>query len=222
MQRASRAEIEPRARETLALVGMAGFERRRITDLSGGEQQRVALARALAAAPRLLMLDEPLGALDRSLRDRLVTELRALFVRLGLTILFVTHDHDEAFALADRLVVMHAGRIEQIGTPTEVWQRPGNAFVARFLGWNVTDQFTGAALAVRPGAIRVTALTTATASVVSGVVIARTFRRDHFLLDVRIADEVLQVEVPLRAEHVPDVGDGVGLTLELGSGVPLD
>jgi len=123
MQRVPRAEIESRARDALTLVGMAGFEHRRITELSGGEQQRVALARALAAAPRLLMLDEPLGALDRSLRERLVTELRALFVRLGLTILFVTHDHDEAFALADRLVVMHEGRIEQMGTPTGVWQR---------------------------------------------------------------------------------------------------
>jgi thiamine transport system ATP-binding protein len=216
MQRVPRADIESRARESLLLVGMAGFEHRRITELSGGEQQRVALARALAAAPRLLMLDEPLGALDRSLRDRLVTELRALFVRLGLTILFVTHDHDEAFALADRLVVMHEGRIEQLGTPTEVWQRPGNAFVARFLGWNVTERFTGAPVAVRPRAIRVTGR-----DGVPGVVTARTFRRDHFLLDVHSADELLQVEVPLDAVHVPDVGEAVGLTLEPGTGVPL-
>ena len=136
-----RAEIETRTGAALALVGLTGFGHRRITELSGGEQQRVALARALAAAPRLLMLDEPLGALDRALRERLVTELRALFVRLGLTSLFVTHDHDEAFALADRLVVMHEGRIEQVGSPVEVWQHPANAFVARFLGWNVTGAF---------------------------------------------------------------------------------
>ena len=84
------------------------------------------------------MLDEPLGALDRALRERLVAELRALFVRLGLTTLFVTHDHDEAFALADRLVVMHAGRIEQVGTRPRCGSDPANAFVARFLGWNVT------------------------------------------------------------------------------------
>ena len=122
------------------LVGLDGFGARRVRELSGGEQQRVALARALAAEPRLLMLDEPLGALDRALRERLVAELRSLFVRLGLTTLFVTHDHDEAFALADRLVVMHEGRIEQVGTPVAVWQRPANAFVARFLGWNVTTR----------------------------------------------------------------------------------
>ena len=100
---ASRAPRSTRAHgATLALVGLAGFEHRRVRELSGGEQQRVALARALAPEPRLLMLDEPLGALDRALRERLVAELRALFVRLGLTTLFVTHDHDEAFALADR------------------------------------------------------------------------------------------------------------------------
>ena len=217
MQRVPRAELESRAMEALTLVGMAGFEHRRITELSGGEQQRVALARALAAAPRLLMLDEPLGALDRSLRDRLVTELRALFVRLGLTIVFVTHDHDEAFALADRLAVMHEGRIEQIGTPTEVWQHPGNAFVARFLGWNVTDRFTGRLVAARPDAIALTA-----DAGLPGVVAARTFRRDHFLLDVHCAEEVLRVEVPLDAAHVPEVGEAVGLRLEPGAGVSLD
>ncbi len=216
MQRMPRAEIGPRAREVLSLVGMAGFEHRRIAELSGGEQQRVALARALAAAPRLLMLDEPLGALDRSLRDRLVTELRALFVRLGLTTLFVTHDHDEAFALADRLVVMHEGRIEQVGTPTEVWHRPGNAFVARFLGWNVTEVFTGSPLALRAGEIRLAA-----PGGISGLVTARTFRRDHFLLDVTVAGEVLQVEVRLNSRSLPEVGEMVGLELDPGVGVAL-
>jgi thiamine transport system ATP-binding protein len=221
MQHVPRAELESRARAALMLVGMTGFEHRRITELSGGEQQRVALARALAAAPRLLMLDEPLGALDRALRDRLVTELRALFVRLGLTILFVTHDHDEAFALADRLVVMHEGRIEQLGTPTAVWQRPGNAFVARFLGWNVTERFTGTPVAVRPGDIRLTPSGAAPGGGVAGTVTARTFRRDHFLLDVNCADELLQVEVSLDTVRVPEVGDAVDLTLDAGTGVPL-
>ena len=141
----------PRARDALALVGLAGFEHRRVAELSGGEQQRVALARALAPAPRLLMLDEPLGALDRALRERLVAELRALFVRLGLTILFVTHDHDEAFALADRVVVMHEGRIEQVGQPgRRSGSDPANAFVAEFLGWNVTRAFGDGLVAVRP------------------------------------------------------------------------
>jgi thiamine transport system ATP-binding protein len=218
MQRLPRAEIESRAADALALVGLAGFERRRIRELSGGEQQRVALARALAAEPRLLMLDEPLGALDRALRERLVAELRALFVRLGLTTLFVTHDHDEAFALADRLVVMHAGRIEQVGTPADVWQQPANPFVARFLGWNVTRAFSATPAAVRPEAVRVVDHGH-DATTVGGEVTSRTFRRDHFLLAVRIdalADdaEPVQVEVPVDASRVPDVGDRVSVVAD--------
>jgi len=216
MQRLPRAEIDTRTRQTLDLVGLAGFEHRPIAELSGGEQQRVALARALAAQPRVLMLDEPLGALDRALRERLVAELRALFVRLGLTILFVTHDHDEAFALADRLVVMHDGRIEQTGVPTEVWRRPGNEFVARFLGWNVTRAFGDHVLAVRPDGLRL-----AGDPGVGGVVRARTFRREHFLLDVRLDaphhDEVLRVEVPLDAPRIPDVDDRVELEIAPGA-----
>jgi thiamine transport system ATP-binding protein len=222
MQRLPRDEIDRRTRDALALVGLDGFGRRRIRELSGGEQQRVALARALAAEPRLLMLDEPLGALDRALRERLVAELRALFVRLGLTTLFVTHDHDEAFALADRLVVMHAGRIEQIGTPTTVWQRPANAFVARFLGCNVTRAFSGTLSAIRPEAVRVVGH-----GPVAGEVTARTFRRDHFLLDVLVdggapPDDVLQVEVPVDAPTVLDVGARVALAADEEALVPLE
>jgi thiamine transport system ATP-binding protein len=218
MQRLPRAEIDVRTENALALVGLDGFEHRRIRELSGGEQQRVALARALAAEPRLLMLDEPLGALDRALRERLVAELRALFVRLGLTTLFVTHDHDEAFALADRLVIMHAGHIEQVGTPAAVWQRPANAFVARFLGWNVTGAFTDAPAAVRPEAVRVVEHGENHAAV-AGDVIVRTFHRDHFLLAVRVDAldgdaEPVQVEVPVDATHIPDVGDRVTLIVD--------
>ncbi|MBO8195177.1 ABC transporter ATP-binding protein [Streptomyces oryzae] len=135
----NRAETERRVAELLELVGLPGAGRRAVTALSGGEQQRVALARALAPEPKLLMLDEPLGQLDRGLRERLVVELRALFRRLGTTVLAVTHDHGEAFALADRVVVMEGGRIAQTGTPLEVWQRPASPFVARFLGFdNIT------------------------------------------------------------------------------------
>ena len=126
-----------RVTELLELVGLAGFERRAVRELSGGEQQRVALARALAPDPRLLMLDEPLGALDRVLRERLVTELGAIFDRRERTILLVTHDHEEAFALADRVVLIHEGRVEQDASAVTVWQSPANAFVAAFLGYNV-------------------------------------------------------------------------------------
>jgi thiamine transport system ATP-binding protein len=222
MQRLPRPEIDARTADALALVGLAGFERRRIRELSGGEQQRVALARALAARPRLLMLDEPLGALDRALRERLVAELRALFVRLELTTLFVTHDHDEAFALADRLVIMHAGRIEQLGTPAAVWRRPASPFVAGFLGWNVTRAFSEAPAAVRPEAVRIV-----DPGPVAGAVTARTFRRDHFRLDIRIDaldgdSEPVQVEVPVDAPRVPDVGDRVTLTVDPADLVPFD
>jgi thiamine transport system ATP-binding protein len=209
MQRVPRAEVDRRARDTLALVGLAGFEHRRVAELSGGEQQRVALARALAPAPRLQMLDEPLGALDRALRDRLVVELRDLFVRLGLSILFVTHDHDEAFSLADRVVIVHEGRIEQHGAPGVVWQRPANAFVAGFLGWNVTTAFGDGLVAVRPDRVRIGADGARTATVA-----ARTFRRDHFLLQLQLADgSPLRVAIGAEAP-VPAVGATVRLSAD--------
>ena len=120
--------------ELLALVGLAGQEHRSIGSLSGGERKRVALARALAPAPRVLLLDEPLGALDRPLHDRLVTELGDLFRTIGQTAVYVTHDVAEAFALGDRVAVMREGRVVQIAAPEELWATPGDAWVARFIG----------------------------------------------------------------------------------------
>ncbi|MDJ1132576.1 ABC transporter ATP-binding protein [Streptomyces iconiensis] len=136
MHRTGKEETGRQVAELLDMVGLPDARRRAVASLSGGEQQRVALARALAPRPKLLMLDEPLGQLDRGLRERLVVELRGLFQRLGTTVLAVTHDHGEAFALADRVVVMENGRIAQTGTPLEVWQRPASEFVARFLGFD--------------------------------------------------------------------------------------
>ncbi|HET7011316.1 MAG TPA: ABC transporter ATP-binding protein [Anaerolineales bacterium] len=129
-------EIRARVEKLLYWVGMAGYADREVETLSGGEQQRVALARALAPRPRLLMLDEPLGALDRILRERLLSELATLLRRLRQTAIYVTHDQEEAFALADRVVVMQAGRVAQIGTPSDIYRRPASTFVARFLGMN--------------------------------------------------------------------------------------
>ena len=134
MAKVPRVDATRRVDELLEMVGLQGFGQRAIDELSGGEQQRVALARALAPDPRLLLLDEPLGALDRGLRDRLVADLRDLFDRLQTTVLYVTHDQDEALTIADRLAVMREGRIVQVGTPIEVWRRPADEFVARFLG----------------------------------------------------------------------------------------
>jgi ABC-type Fe3+/spermidine/putrescine transport system ATPase subunit len=131
-----RQQIEARVAEMLDLVGLAGYDRRRVYELSGGERQRVALARSLAPSPRLLMLDEPLGALDRALRERLLDELRAILKRVGVTSVYVTHDQAEAFAIADWLVLMNGGLIEQQGPPEQVYRHPSTRFAARFLGFS--------------------------------------------------------------------------------------
>ena len=134
MQGLGRDAVAARVAEVLELVGLTGFEHRDVNQLSGGERQRVALARSLAPQPRLLMLDEPLGALDRALRERLMEELPAILRRAGVTGITVTHDQEEALALADRLVLMREGRVVQVGTPEEVYRCPASAWVARFLG----------------------------------------------------------------------------------------
>jgi ABC-type Fe3+/spermidine/putrescine transport system ATPase subunit len=135
MEQRPRGEIEARVHEMLALVSLDGYAQRSVYELSGGERQRVALARSLAPSPGLLMLDEPLGALDRSLREELMIELREILKGLGVTALYVTHDQQEAFAVADRIVVMNAGRIEQEAPPQMVHDQPASPFVARFLGF---------------------------------------------------------------------------------------
>ena len=145
-----RAQRGERVREMLELVGLPGFERRRVTTLSGGQAQRVALARALAPAPRLLLLDEPLSALDRALREQLATDVRTILRRGGTTALYVTHDQDEAMTVADRVGVMEAGRLLRLDTPQRLWADPASRKVARFLGFDVVGD-----LALAPGALRV-------------------------------------------------------------------
>ena len=132
--RASREETRARVEETLSLVQMQEFSDRKPGQLSGGQQQRVALARALILNPSVLLLDEPLGALDAKLRKVLQIELKALQEKVGITFVYVTHDQEEALTMADRLAVMNEGRIEQIGSPKEVYEEPATAFVANFLG----------------------------------------------------------------------------------------
>ncbi len=126
--------ITERVAEMLELVDMVGLKDRKIDQLSGGQQQRVALARSLATRPGVLLLDEPLGSLDRLLRERLLDELRAILKKVGVTALYVTHDQSEAFGIADRVAVMNLGKIEQINSPQEIYIRPINRFVANFLG----------------------------------------------------------------------------------------
>ncbi|MER6199373.1 ABC transporter ATP-binding protein [Streptomyces sp. NPDC001586] len=227
MRGGARASYASRVAELLELVGLPGAEGRAVASLSGGEQQRVALARALAPSPRLLMLDEPLGQLDRGLRERLVVELQELFSRLGTTVLAVTHDQGEAFALADRVIVMRDGRIAQAGTPLEVWQRPASEFVARFLGFEnvVLAVVSGGAAGTPWGKVPVPEgspegeqrLLIRPAGVVlcaAGLrceVVSRTFRGTHVALRLR-PEAGPDLEAECGLDGAPAAGDRVAVT----------
>ncbi|MEV2216610.1 ABC transporter ATP-binding protein [Streptomyces sp. NPDC050997] len=239
MHGVAKGQQDERVRELLELVGLPRAGRRAVASLSGGEQQRVALARALAPRPRLLMLDEPLGQLDRSLRERLVVELRELFGRLGTTVLAVTHDQGEAFALADRVVVMRDGRIAQSGTPLEVWERPVDEFVARFLGFeNVVEAVVGGEAAdtpwgkvpvpagaspgerrvlVRPAGVRLVAADAGLRCVVA----ARTFKGTHVAVRLRPEDGGPGLEAACGLRGAPGVGDVVGVEFDVAEVVVL-
>src|SRR5580704_2931708 len=134
MRRMAPAALQPKVAETLDMVGLADFAGRFPRELSGGQQQRVALARCLVYQPALILMDEPLGALDRKLREAMQIEIKRLHRDTGATIVFVTHDQDEALALSDRICLMNGGHIEQIGTPQDIYERPLNTFVADFIG----------------------------------------------------------------------------------------
>jgi ABC-type Fe3+/spermidine/putrescine transport system ATPase subunit len=134
LRRQSKREIAEKVAAMLAFLGLAGYEERKVTALSGGQRQRVALGRALAIEPSILLLDEPLSNLDAKIRLTMRHEIRAIQQKLGLTAIHVTHDREEAMTMADRLVIMRSGRVEQVGTPEEVYDRPANPFVASFMG----------------------------------------------------------------------------------------
>jgi spermidine/putrescine ABC transporter ATP-binding subunit len=134
MRRRPKSEISERVQAALRLVDLTGYQERLPRQLSGGQQQRVALARAIVFEPLLLLLDEPFGALDRKLREAMQLEVRRVQRRLGITTVFITHDQEEALILSDRVAIMNRGRIEQVGVPTEIYDRPGSAFVADFIG----------------------------------------------------------------------------------------
>ena len=144
--------IKPRVAEMLDLVNLTGYENRKVTDLSGGEQQRVALARALAPSPRLLMFDEPLGALDKSLKEDLLNQIRIILHKTKIPAIYVTHDQDEAFTIADRILLLHDGEIIRDGAPDEVWNSPNSVHAARMLGvGNVVEGETQRMNASREG-----------------------------------------------------------------------
>lgn len=162
IKKVPKAERERRVTEMLAMVQLPGMENRKPSQLSGGQRQRVALARALVNHPRVLLLDEPLGALDLKLRQQMQIELKAIQKRVGITFIFVTHDQEEALTMSDRLAVFNHGRIEQIGAPADVYERPLTAFVAGFVGTtniltdDIAQRLVGrpAALSIRPEKIR--------------------------------------------------------------------
>ena len=139
-KRVPKAEVEQRVKEMLSMVALTGFEHRSVTSLSGGQQQRVAIARALISRPKVLLLDEPLAALDLKLRKDMQQELKYIQKAMGITFVFVTHDQEEALSMSDTVVVMSEGRIQQIGTPIDIYNEPKNAFVADFIGEsNIVD-----------------------------------------------------------------------------------
>jgi thiamine transport system ATP-binding protein len=230
-----REQVKGRVAEVLEMVGLAGYERRRVDELSGGEQQRVALARALAPSPELLMLDEPLGALDRGLRRRLTEELDELFAGLGLTILYVTHDQEEALALGQRVAVMRDGGIDAVQPAEELWRRPATEFAARFLGlanictagvtagraatpWGEVPVPAGTPDGKRSILLRPEGFAPVPEGSICGLVEARHFRGERFHLRLSI-EGAPPLEVYADWPRVPALGER--LCVEIGADAVL-
>jgi thiamine transport system ATP-binding protein len=221
LRRTPKAQVARRVEELLELVGLPGLGDRSTTHLSGGERQRVALARALAVEPRLLLLDEPLSALDRGLRERLAHDLRDILVAAGTTALLVTHDQEEAFAVADRMALMREGRVVQAGTVDAVWRAPVDAEAARFLGYaTVLDgeparRVTGTA---GPVALRRSALRQAADGPLRGRVLAARMTPELVRLTVAVdgvGDVPAVADLPGRGGPSAAVGQDVALVVDL-------
>lgn len=229
-------DAQSRIQEVIRLVGLEGFERREVGQLSGGEKQRVALARSLAPNPRLLMLDEPLGSLDAALRTRLVVELRHIIKSVDLTTIYVTHDQQEAFAIADRIALMNAGKIEQVDTPEAIYRRPATVFCANFLGLNnivsvkrygdgiahtALGQFSlpqpADAILLHPLGIRL-----ADDGPINGRIEERTFQGDTYRLLLRHASDVaITLQTPANASQIPVEGETARIMIEPDYVLPL-
>ncbi|BCL61844.1 ABC transporter ATP-binding protein [Desulfomarina profundi] len=234
-----------RVEEMLEIVGLRGYGQRRINELSGGEQQRVALARSLAPSPRLLLLDEPLGSLDRTLRDRLAGEIRAILKKVGLTAIFVTHDQAEAFSVADQVAILFDGRLEQFDRPEAIYTSPANSTVAGFLGFKnifstaeLADleesglekhlQSSGAtavnSLLIRPEGARLH-LSTITEKkpqvILTGTVKNRTFQGATYSVRILSGSNLLHFDLPLEPTP-PEPGRKIELEIKPSAIVPLD
>ena len=229
----SEEEIDDRVTEMLEIVSLKGFENRRVTSLSGGQQQRVAIARALVNRPQVLLLDEPLGALDLRLRKDMQNELKNIQQRMGITFIYVTHDQEEALTMSDTIVVMNKGKIQQIGTPQDIYNEPKNAFVADFIGEsNILDgvmlddylvKFFGRKfqcvdkgfeknepvdVVIRPEDIDIVPTGSAAAHI-NGVVTSVTFKGVHYEIIVDVDGFKWMIQTTDSA----NVGDKIGLAL---------
>ena len=228
------SEIDDRVTEMLEIVSLKGFENRRVTSLSGGQQQRVAIARALVNRPQVLLLDEPLGALDLRLRKDMQNELKTIQQRMGITFIYVTHDQEEALTMSDTIVVMNKGKIQQIGRPEDIYNEPKNAFVAdfigdsdimagtmvrdklvRFLGCDFPCVDTGFGenadvdVVLRPEDVKLKPADDPVQGVPQGVVESLLFKGVHYEMKVRVGDSVLLV----HSTHARPVGTQVKLTV---------
>jgi putative spermidine/putrescine transport system ATP-binding protein len=221
VRKVPRAERRTRVADALATVRLVGYGARRPSELSGGQRQRVALARALVNRPRVLLLDEPLGALDLKLRGEMQIELKEIQREVGITFIFVTHDQEEALTMSDRIAVFNAGRIEQIGTPTELYERPGSSFVAGFVGTSnlltgdTAHQVLGmyGTFTVRPERLRIVAAAAAGADdiVAAGTVRSVQYLGSHTRIHVELdAGAELVVDEQNRSDSTVDSHARIG------------
>ena len=230
LQKLTRKEIDEKVKNALAVVDLEGFEKRSVSTLSGGQQQRVAIARAIVNEPEILLLDEPLGALDLKMRKEMQTELKAMHKKLGITFIYVTHDQEDALTMSDTIVVMKDGCIQQIGTPADIYNEPANAFVADFIGdsnilsgtmvQNLTVRFCNRNFAcvddfarnekvdvvVRPEDIR---MTDPENGMIQGKVIGVVFKGVHYEITVKVG----KTELIIQSTESRTVGEIIGMNI---------
>jgi len=241
MRRRPTAEIRDRIARTLALVGLTGYDARHPRQLSGGQQQSVALARALIFDPDILLMDEPLGALDKNLRQAMQVELKRLHRRVGVTVIYVTHDQEEAMHLSDRVIVLNHGRVEQAGSPEELYNRPNSVFVAGFLGecnflpgridraagqlalaigggvtvpWSRANGDGKVLLGIRPEKLRAGETRRPGLHAIDGILRELTFTGAEFRLQVEVGEQLLLCRQPNRDFRPPELGSPLRLDFD--------